>query len=81
MVLSCIPAFEELTDNGRMGRLVGLDRSISEWKNVVLDALRHPIDRESLRQFVRERYEFNQHVDQLVNLYQRLLRRKGVDLA
>ncbi len=81
VVLSCIPAFEELTDNGRMGRLVGLDRSISEWKNVVLDALRHPIDRESLRQFVRERYEFNQHVDQLVNLYQRLLRRKGVDLA
>jgi glycosyltransferase involved in cell wall biosynthesis len=81
VVLSRIPAFEELTEYGRMGRLVGLDAGISVWKQAVLDAINSPLDRESVRQFVRTHYEFDRHVDRLVQLYANTLRRKGVDLA
>ncbi|MCL5064700.1 MAG: glycosyltransferase family 4 protein [Firmicutes bacterium] len=81
VVLSRIPAFEELTEHGRMGKLVALDGRISVWKQAVLEALDSPLDRNSLRQFVSEHYAFDRHVDRLLDLYQRILGDKGVELA
>lgn len=83
VVLSRIPAFIELTQGGAYGRLLDLPPTgrLTEWKAAVLNALDAPPDRSRIRRYVRERYDFGDHVDRLVALYTCRAGGKGADLA
>lgn len=83
VVLSRIPAFIELTEDGAYGRLLDLPPAgrLTEWKEAVLSVLSAPPDRNRIRQYVHERYDFGNHVDRLVALYARRAGGKGADLA
>ncbi len=77
VVLSRIPAFEELTWHGQYGTLVALppEGPISEWAEAVLTALSTEPDRGRLRRFVAQHYAFDDHVDRLAGLYEEIFRR------
>ncbi len=83
VVLSRIPAFIELTQGGAYGRLLDLPPigRLTDWKTAVLNALNAPPDRNRIRQYVHERYDFATHVDRLVALYAGAVGGKGADLA
>ncbi len=83
VVLSKIPAFDELTRHGQYGTLVALppEGRVSDWAEAVLTALSARLDRARLRHFVAQHYAFDDHVDRLAGLYEEILRREGADLA
>lgn len=76
VVLSRIPAFEELTNGGKYGTLVPLypEGSLRDWVDAVQAALDHPPDTARIGKAIERQFSWDGHVRQLEALYQSLVR-------